>query len=130
MGIFCSRVGKMDVESGDIKFRCILEQRLGHDLAFGERSRRISDISLHIILLRIFPDGSGLTKDGAIVFVFFAPELGKWGSSWEDWNIVKKTKIEVLGMKFSIMEIVPTLDDDVFKLSRPPNFHMEQESER
>ena len=42
-------------------FDFILGQCFDHSLAFGERSRRISGISLHIISVRIFLDGSGLS---------------------------------------------------------------------
>ncbi len=59
-----------------------------------------------------------------MVRAFFAPELGKWVSSWEGWKMVKKVKKKVLRMKFSIVENVPTSRDSIFKLSpasqRPP----------
>ena len=45
---------------GGSRFGLILGQCFGHDLALGERSQRISGISLYIILLHIFLDGSGL----------------------------------------------------------------------
>ena len=61
-------------------FGDIFRQRFCNDLAFGERSGGISGSSLHIILLRIFLDGSGLrieVRSGHL----FAPKLGKRVSS-------------------------------------------------
>ena len=57
-------------------------------------------------------------KHGAMAWAFFAPELEKWVSSWDGREIVlKKSKNKSSQMKFSIVEIVPTSDDDVFRLS-------------
>ena len=55
--------GATCLAQGGSHFGFILGQRFGHDLALGERSRRISGISLHIISLRIFLDGSGLSME-------------------------------------------------------------------
>ena len=52
--------GATCLAQGGSHFRFILGQRFDPDLALGERSRRISGISLHIILVRIFLDGSGI----------------------------------------------------------------------
>ena len=57
-------------------------------------------------------------KHGAMAWALFAPELGNWVSSWESREMVEKNQtMKVLRMSSPIVEIVPTSDDDIFKLS-------------
>ena len=87
-------------------------QCFGHDLAFGERTRRISGVPLHRITLRIFLDGSGLSMEpwhGHFL-------LRSWENGGRLENGRKIQKLEVLRMKFSIVENVPTPWESIFKL--------------
>ena len=93
-------------------FGGILGQRFGHDLAFGERTRRISGVPLHRISSRIFLDGSGLSMEpwhGHFL-------LRSWENGGRLENGRKSVKMEVLRMKFPIVENVPTSRESIFKL--------------
>ena len=93
-------------------FGGILGQRFGHDLAFGERTRRISGVPLHIILSRIFLDGSGLSMEPWYGHFL----LRSWENGGRLENGRKNKKMKVRITKFPIVENVPTPRESIFKL--------------
>ena len=96
-------------------------QRFCNDLALDERSRGNYGICpAHNFVAHL--SGWVRLKHGAMAWAFFAPELGNWVSGWESRKMVgekhKRTK-KYLIMEFSIVEIVPTSDDNIFVMILP-----------
>ena len=97
-------------------FEYILGQHFSHDLTLGERPHRISGAHLHIILLRVFLDGSGIRIEAWHGHLLVP--------SWENGCQVGKVggrsktsrKMKVLGMKLPIVENVPTPRESIFRL--------------